>query len=106
MSDHSILLKRLNDELNESVEKMKMNRDEIHQLIIFEELEKKRIESEIRSLAERYAIIIKSLSNNYVTEKEYDENMMSTILTYEKIVEESKSLLEISVKKLNLNAKC
>lgn len=98
MSNQAAALQALNNELIKCIEEMSMKRDEIHRQIIIDEAEKKKVEFEIRTLTERLASLVESLSRKYAVKKDCDRTITETESAYMKIVEGSQTLVH-TVKK-------
>ncbi|XP_033643652.1 Sjoegren syndrome nuclear autoantigen 1-like isoform X1 [Asterias rubens] len=95
MSQQGAALQSYNNELVKCIEELCTKRDGLHKLIITEEDEKQKIQSDIRILTEKLTKVNESLAKKIATRNEYDKTIAETEAAYMKIIESSHSLLNV-----------
>lgn len=94
-------LQQYNSELLKCIETMCTKRDEIHKQIVKEEMEKKKIQDDLRTLTERLTRLIESLAKKYAAQNEFDKTIAETEAAYMKIIESSQTLVQALKKEVN-----
>merc|ERR1719329_1539501 len=88
-------LNNTNTELVKMMEGINKQRTEIQDLINQEEEEKRQIEEQMKTLADRLEVINGSLAKKYITRNEYDKTLQETQSAFNKILESSYTLLHV-----------
>ena len=88
-------LNNTNTELVKMMDGIIKQKNEIQTLIDQEDKEKRQIEEQMRSLAERLDTLNGSLQKKYHTRQEYDKTINETQSAFNKILESSQTLLHV-----------
>ena len=88
-------LNNTNTELVKMMDGIIKQKNEIQTLIDQEDEEKRQIEEQMRSLAERLDTLNGSLQKKYHTRQEYDKTINETQSAFNKILESSQTLLHV-----------
>ena len=88
-------LNNTNTELVKMMDTIVKQKTEIQELIDQEEEEKRQIEEQLKSLADRLENINSSLAKKYITRNDYDKTIMETQSAFNKILESSQTLLHV-----------
>ena len=105
MSKQAAALQMYNNELVKCIEEMSTKRDEIHRQILMEEIDKNKIQADIRALTERLAQLIASLSEKHTAKQDCDKIISDTESAYMKIIEGSQTLIHALKKGLEKDGK-
>ena len=88
-------LNNQNTELVKTMDIIVKQKTEIQDMIDQEEEEKRQIEEQLKSLADRLEHINSSLAKKYIIRNDYDKTIMETQSAFNKILESSQTLLHV-----------
>eukprot|EP00667_Euglena_gracilis_P026996 EG_transcript_33012 len=95
MAEVGANLQNTNNELVKCIEELRERRAEAERLIAKDEEEKQRIVHELQILTERLKRLDEGLSKKYAARSEYDKAIKETENAFSKILESSKTLLNV-----------
>eukprot|EP00727_Mastigamoeba_balamuthi_P009019 m51a1_g474 putative sjoegren syndrome nuclear autoantigen 1 homolog (112) ;mRNA; r:196031-196551 len=95
MADHGAQLQAYNNELVKYLEDLRDKVQALNQVILREEEERARVQSEMRALQERLDRSNASLERKYAARSEFERTIKETESAYLKILESSQTLLHV-----------
>ncbi|XP_042328149.1 Sjoegren syndrome nuclear autoantigen 1-like [Sceloporus undulatus] len=95
MTHQGAVLQSYNNELVKFVEEMYLQREELNKQIQEEEEEKKKVQEELEMRTKELACVCEHLAWKITAQKELDKILAETELAYEKILESSRTLLNV-----------
>ncbi|ESO11738.1 hypothetical protein HELRODRAFT_71642 [Helobdella robusta] len=104
MTSQAAALQCYNNELVQCLETLKGKRDDLQKSILQEELDRKKIESEIKILTDKLGEINQNLSIKIQKRNEFDKTILETETAYSKILESSQTLLRVLKQETSTNA--
>ncbi|XP_034457247.1 Sjoegren syndrome nuclear autoantigen 1 [Hippoglossus hippoglossus] len=95
MAQQAAALQTYNNELVKCIEDLYYKRDELNRQIKDEEVEKDRLQHDVRVLTEKLSRVNESLAQRLATRDTFDRTIAESEAAYTKILESSQSLLSI-----------
>ncbi|XP_077772426.1 microtubule nucleation factor SSNA1 [Podarcis muralis] len=95
MTHQGAVLQGYNNELVKHIEDLYMQREEVSKQIREAEEEKSRIQDKIETLTKQLDCVCENLAQKNAAQKKLDEVLAEAALTYEKILESSRMLLNV-----------
>ncbi|KAI4817187.1 microtubule nucleation factor SSNA1 [Pseudochaenichthys georgianus] len=95
MSQQAAALQNYNNELVKCMEDLCSKREELNRQITQEEVEKDRLQHDIRVLTEKLSRVNESLAHRLAARANFDQTIAETQAAYTKILESSHSLLSV-----------
>ncbi|NXX80790.1 SSNA1 protein, partial [Urocolius indicus] len=105
MTQHGAVLQGYNNELVEFMEDLRMQKEELNKEIQQAEEEKNKLQHEIQILSEKLECVRENLAQKVASRNELDKSLAEIEAAYMKILDSSRSLLNV-VKKQVGSLKC
>ncbi|XP_050793584.1 microtubule nucleation factor SSNA1-like [Gopherus flavomarginatus] len=100
MTQQGAVLQGYNNELVKCIEDLCMQREELNKQIQQAELEKNKLQHEIRILSEQLECVCESLAQKTASRNELDKILAETETAYMKILDSSRMLLNVLKKEV------
>ncbi|XP_061852115.1 microtubule nucleation factor SSNA1 isoform X1 [Colius striatus] len=100
MTQHGAVLQGYNNELVEFMEDLRMQKEELNKEIQQAEEEKNKLQHEIQVLSEKLEYVCENLAQKVASRNELDKSLAEIEAAYMKILDSSRSLLNVVKKQV------